>query len=270
MRRDRLSGWRRVATAAWSAPDNPQFFGAIDIEAAAVLEFIERARAAGRQVTPTHLVGRAVARALAAVPDVNVRIVRGRVIPNPTVDVFFVVAIDGNKSLSGVKVERADAKNVYEIATELATRARLLKEGKDKDFSKAKLFMDGLPWPLPRFAIRFASWLAGDRGMSIRTLGITPRPFGSAMVTSVGMFGLPVGFAPLSPMYRMPILVAVAEIVEKPVAVDGRVVTRWMLPIGGTFDHRYFDGWHIAELLKPFREYLANPGNFEPAPGGGE
>jgi chloramphenicol O-acetyltransferase len=37
-----------------------------------------------------------------------------------------------------------------------------------------------------------------------------------------------------------------------------------MLPVCATIDHRYADGWHVARLLEPFKEYLASPGKFEP------
>ncbi len=99
---------------------------------------------------------------------------------------------------------------------------------------------------------------------SIPSLGLKASPFGSAMVTSVGMFGLPSGFAPLSWMYNVPVLLLVGEIVDKPVAVDGRVEVRPIVPICATFDHRYVDAFHVSRLLSPFRAYLADPAAHEP------
>ena len=79
----KIKGFRRVARAMWSAPNDPQIYGALEIEAVEALRFIEDARRAGHRITATHLVGRAVARALEAVPDLNVRIVGDRAIPRP-------------------------------------------------------------------------------------------------------------------------------------------------------------------------------------------
>jgi hypothetical protein len=62
----------------------------------------------------------------------------------------------------------------------------------------------------------------------------------------------------------MGLLLLVGEIADKPVVVDGRVEIRPILPITATIDHRYADGWHISQLLKPFRAYLADPSPFEP------
>lgn len=96
-------------------------------------------------------------------------------------------------------------------------------------------------------------------------LGVDASPFGSAMVSSVGMFGLPNGFSPIAWLYHVPILVLAGELAEKPVAVDGKVEIRPVLPICVSLDHRYLDGWHIGRLTRAFREYLTHPERFEPA-----
>jgi pyruvate/2-oxoglutarate dehydrogenase complex dihydrolipoamide acyltransferase (E2) component len=84
-------------------------------------------------------------------------------------------------------------------------------------------------------------------------------------VTSVGMFGIPQGFAPLARFYKMPLLVLVGEIADKPVAIEGRVEVRPVLTVTATIDHRYADGWHISQLLKPFKAYMADPSAHEPS-----
>jgi pyruvate/2-oxoglutarate dehydrogenase complex dihydrolipoamide acyltransferase (E2) component len=260
----KVRGWRRIAGAMWGPPDDPQIYGAMEIDATPLREFTEQARRAGHRVTPTHLVGRAVATALHEVPDFNMRVRGNRMQPRETVDVFYITAVEGGRSLSGVKIERADEKSVYEIAVELAERAGAMKRGEDPDFAKTKKTMESLPRWLLKLSMRFSAWVAGDLNRSMKSLGVKSSPFGAAMITSVGMFGLPQGFAPLAKFYKMPLLVLVGEVTDKPVAVDGQVVIRPMLPITATIDHRYADGWHISELLKPFRAYLGDPASFEP------
>jgi len=262
----KLAGWRKIASAMWGPPDDPQIYGAMEFDATPMLELIERARAAGHRVSVTHLVGRSIALALQAVPDFNMRIHGSKMIPRETVDIFYIAAVEGGRSLSGVKVENADKKSVFEIATELTARANRMKQGDDPEFAKTKKTMDGLPRRLLKPAMRFSAWVSGDRNRSIKALGVKASPFGSAMVTSVGMFGLPQGFAPLARFYRMPLLVLVGEISDKPVAVDGKVKIKPMLPLTATIDHRYADGWHISQLLKPFKAYFADPAAFEPDP----
>lgn len=248
----------------WQAPNDPQIYGSIDIDATRMLAYVADARARGHKLTVTHLVGRALARAIAAVPDINVRLLAGYAIPRPSVDIFFITAVQGGEDLSGVKVEHADEKSAVEIAAELRARATAMKEGRDPDLAKTKHLMERLPNRLLRMALRASVSLASDLDLSIPALGLSKSPFGSAMVSSVGSFGLPMGFVPIAWMYRVPVLVLVGEVTEKPTVVDGAVAVRPMLPICATIDHRYVDGWHVSKLLKVFREYLAAPEKQEP------
>ena len=262
----KLGGWRKIAGAMWGPPDDPQVYGIIEFDATPLLALIERGRAAGYPVTPTHLVGRAVANALHDVPDFNVRIKCSKVIPRETVDVFFIAAVEGGKELSGVKVERADEKSVFEVAKELRERAGQMKQGDDKEFAKTKKNIARMPRRMLRPSMKFSAYLTNTRNKDVKALGVKKQPFGSAMITSIGMFGIPQGFAPLARFYGMPLLVLVGEITDKPMAVDGQVVIRPVMSLTATIDHRYADGWHISQLIKPFRAYLQDPAAFEPDP----
>jgi len=260
---EKVTGWRRVAGAMWSAPDDPQIFGALDIDAQALLAFIAQERARGHRITPTHLVGRALAHALVKVPDLNVRISHGRSVPRDSIEVFFITAVEHGRDLSGVKISDVDRKHAVEIGEELARRASALKSGHDPEFARTKHLMDTLPPRILRRALRLTAFLTEQLGLDLPALGLRKSPFGSAMVTSVGMFGIPQGFAPLAWMYDVPILVLVGEITPRAVVIDRRVEVRDMLPITATIDHRYADGWHISQAMAAFREYLAAPQQFE-------
>lgn len=249
----------------WRAPDDPQIYGALEFDARPLEDFMQASRAAGVHLTPTHLVGRAVAHALAEVPDINVRLVGGRAVPRGTVDVFFLAAVAGGHDLSGVKIERADGKSAVEVARELDARISVLRREKDPAFARSKRVMDALPHPFLRAALGLSAWIVGDHARGIALLSLAPSPFGSAIISSVGMFGLPAGFAPLAWAWRVPILVIVGEIVDKPVVRDGRVEVGNVIQIAATLDHRYMDGWHISRLLHHLRAYLENPFTFEPA-----
>jgi hypothetical protein len=74
---------------------------------------------------------------------------------------------------------------------------------------------------LLRPSMRFSAWVAGDRPRGTKVLGVKPAPFGSAMITSIGMFGIPLGFAPLSRFNKMPLLVLVGRAyMENPAAFE--------------------------------------------------
>ena len=73
----------------WGPPNDPQIYGALEIEATKLQHFLDTCKSHGHRVTPTHLVGRAIGLMLRDVPELNVRIVGERIVPRESVDVFF-------------------------------------------------------------------------------------------------------------------------------------------------------------------------------------
>lgn len=65
--------------------------------------------------------------------------------------------------------------------------------------------------------------LASGLGLTIKALGVEPFPFGSCIVTSVGMFGLDEGYVPPTPFARVPVYILVGAVRERAVVKDGSV-----------------------------------------------
>lgn len=270
MRTHAVHGWRKVAAAAWRPPSDPQIYGDLDVDAAAMLAYIDQVRReTGVHLTVTHLVGRAVAYALAQCPDVNGVLRHGRFQPNAQVDVFFIATVGTGGDLSGVKVENADLKSAVEVAGEVSTRVRAIAEGRDPEFGRTKRLLTWAPLPLLRAGIRLGAWLTADHERHLPSLGLPRHAFGGAMVSSVGMFGVRHAYAPLAAFYRVPFLVLVGEIAPQPLAVEGMVVVRPVLPLTATIDHRYVDVSHAARLADAVRDYCHDPAAHERPPGRG-
>jgi pyruvate/2-oxoglutarate dehydrogenase complex dihydrolipoamide acyltransferase (E2) component len=214
----------------------------------------------------THAVGKALAHALAEQPDLNARLYRGRFLPRESVAIFFVASVAGGKEVSGVKVEGSDQKSLVEIADELVWRVGRIRSGERGDVGGTTTTVDALPMWLLRPALRLTTWLTADRNVDLRRLGLPRQAFGSAMVSSVGMFGVQKAYGPLSPLYRIPILALVSEVALKPVVVDEQIVARPILTMTATMDHRYLDGSYAARLARSVRAYLEDPSAFEALP----
>ena len=264
--RKKIQGWRKIAAATWGTPNDPQIYGDLEIDATAALAFIEEARAASDvKLSMTHMAGKAVAHALGEHPDLNVRLYRGHFYQRPSVEVFFIVSAEAGAELSGIKVVDADKKPVIDIAREMSERSTRIRSGDDVEYGKTKKVIGSSPRRLLGLSMRAAAWLTADRDMDLKKYGLPRQAFGSVMISSVGMFGIQHAYAPLSPYYRIPFLVLVGEVAQKPVVLDGEIVARPMMTLAATMDHRYLDGFHAARLARSVREYLEDPKRFEPA-----
>ncbi len=266
----RVHGWRKLAGSTWGRPMDPQFYGDLELDAGALVRYLEDARdRTGVHVTITHLVGRAVAHGLTVVPDLRIRLARGREHERESVDVFFIVAAEAGQELTGVKIRDADLKSAVDIASELTSRCAAIEAGSDPELGRAKDLLARLPPGPLRVVLRTAAWLTSDLNLDLTRLGMPRQAFGGAMITSVGGWGVTRAYSPLAHYYRVPLLVLVGAVRPQPVAVAGEVVVRPVLTLTATFDHRYADGFHAARFAGAVRDYCADPGAFEPpAPSG--
>ncbi len=258
--------FRKIAFGSWSSAADPSVYGSLSIDMTNALEFIHQQSLIGHKITPTHLVGRAVALALKARPELNAMIRLGRVWLRDEVTLFYQVNIPGPKgqeveraTLSGVTIEQADQKSVTDIAQELSQKAKAVREGSDKVLAKNTAVFKYLPWCLCRAYLNLASWLIYGLNLNLTRFGLPKDPFGSVMVTSVGGLGIDWGFAPLIPYTRVPLLVSVGKVSKRPWVVDDQVEVRPVLELGVTLDHRVIDGVHAAELGRMIKEFMANP-----------
>src|SRR5258705_10008053 len=106
----------------------------MEIEATPILEYAAAiSTASGTSVTLTHVVGKAVAAGLRAVPAFNARVVFGRIVPYPRVDVAFAVDIADGDDLAPVTLRGVDTMSTIQIAAAVAERATLVRRGADPD-----------------------------------------------------------------------------------------------------------------------------------------
>ncbi|MBC6445915.1 2-oxo acid dehydrogenase subunit E2 [Actinokineospora xionganensis] len=263
---ERVRGWRKLAGSSWRPPDDPQFYGELEIDASAMLSYVEYIREhTGTRLTMTHLVGRAVAYGLAEVPEMCARLAFGRTHPRESIDVFFIVATDGGRELTGVKISDADTKPAVRIADELNQRVEQITRGEDPAFGRSKRMLAVLPPMVLRRVLNLAAWLTSDLNLDLSPLGMPRQAFGAAMVTSVGMWGVRIAYSPLARYYRVPLLVLVGAVESRPMVVDGEVRARPVLTLTATVDHRYADGSHTARMADAVRRYCSNPSAFEPS-----
>lgn len=231
-----VSSFRRMAAGMWRSPRDPSIYGQMDVDATAALAFL--AAQPGR-VTITHLVARGVALALRDQPEINAKVrYWGRLEQRDSIDLFVTVAT--GRDLSGARIDRADTKSLTELAREVGDRAGKIRKGDDPDHARTRGAMKAIPWWLARPTTWISDMLVNE--LHVDLPGMPGDPFGSAIITSVGMFGIDAAFAPFVPLARCPMLILVPEVRPRPWAVGDRAEVRPVLRLCATFDHRIIDG----------------------------
>ena len=258
---ENASSFRRMAAAMWRSPSDPSIYGQMDVDAPASLAFLaEHQRTTGTRLTVTHLVARAVALALQDQPEINAKVrFWGRLEQRSTIDVFVTVATDGARDLSGARIDRANEKPLAALAAELADRVTKIRGGKDASYQQSRKALKSVPWYLARAATRLSDVLVNELHVDLPAHGMPRDPFGSAIVTSVGMFGIDSAFAPFVPLARCPMLILVPEVRPRPWAVGSTVQVRPVLRLCATFDHRIIDGAAAGRFAHRLTQLFAAP-----------
>jgi pyruvate/2-oxoglutarate dehydrogenase complex dihydrolipoamide acyltransferase (E2) component len=275
-----LSTWRKVALSTWGEPVNPTAYGVLELDCGPALAYIASLReSSGEKITLTHLVGKIIALTIAEHPEVNGFVSYGRLMLRDTVDVFFQVAFFDDEvgksgprdsrdrsseskkaNLAGAKIREVDRKSVVEIARELREKAEAIRARGDAETARSASMMSGVPGPFVGLALRAAAYMHYDLGLSLKRFGMPNDGFGSCMVTNIGVFGLEVGFAPLLPVGRVPLILTLGAVRDVARVEDGKVVARKSVSIGTAFDHRVMDGYHAGVMAKRFRQIFEDPG----------
>jgi pyruvate dehydrogenase E2 component (dihydrolipoamide acetyltransferase) len=259
-----LSSFRRIAIGTWRWAKDPSVYGSLSLRADPALAYLEAFRArTGRRLTITHLMAKAVAIALAELPDANAILRFNRIWLREDVGVFFQVAMEdprtGEIDLSGATIFDAHRKSMLEIVDELDARVAKVRRGDDEQLEGTRRTFHLIPFFLLGVVLDLLGFLAYTLNLDLRWAGVPKDAFGSAMVTNVGSLGLEEAYVPLLAYSRVPLLVAVGAVREEPVVEDGQVVVGRVLRCFATFDHRVLDGVHAAHMARTLRRVFADP-----------
>ena len=255
----------------YDEPSNDPYVSlTVDVTIEPALAFLDAfAREHGTRAGVQHLVTAAVARCLHEFPALNVKILAGGIYQLERIDIAVPVQLEGGSSARDqtgmVVVQGVDGLSLGEIAAH--TRKRVAAERAGEHATTGTAGFRKLAATAPRVA--GALFGAASRLLQ-RPIGqrlISPWLSVSAGVTNIGaVFPMPPGARFRSAGLTMPTKLghvasafALAPACDAPVAEEGRVVVRRVLPIVMLVDHRAIDGYLMAKLGARLAELLLAP-----------
>jgi pyruvate dehydrogenase E2 component (dihydrolipoamide acetyltransferase) len=248
---------RRLAVATWRPSRDGRIYTRICVDVTPVRAYIADVRArVGERVTLTHVVGAALGRCVAAVPEIRARVVLGRIIAHPTCDIGFAVDVAGD-DLAPVQVRSVERLTPLEVARQVTHGAARLRAGDDHRHNRSSSIVRRTPAWLMRPMLAATGLLVG--GLGVAALGQPGFPLGSAFVSNVGTLGLDEAFLAPLPFARVPLYLAIGAVRETPAVVDGTVVAQPQVVLVATADHRLVDGSHAGRVTTLLRRLLAEP-----------
>jgi pyruvate dehydrogenase E2 component (dihydrolipoamide acetyltransferase) len=261
----RVSPARKLAIGTWHGAGDPSVYGALVVEADAMLTFIEAFRErTGKRLTMSHVMAKVLGEVYEAMPDANAILRWGRIYLRKDVAVFFQVAMEdpvtGEIDLSGLVVRDPGRLTLEEIVDLFERGATAVRAGKDAEKERTRQMFRWIPGILVRSILDALSFYLYTLNLDGRILGVPRDTFGAALVTNVGSLGLDEAYAPLVPYTRAPLVISLGGIRRELLPdEDGRPRVARTLRIGATFDHRILDGVHAARMAKVVQRCFADP-----------
>lgn len=249
---------RRIAVATWRPSRDGRIYTRVVVDVTAAHAYVAGIRErTGQRVTLTHVIGAALGRCVAAVPEIRARVVFGRIVTRPTCDIGFAVDVDGGHDLAPVQVRSVDRLTPLEVARELDRGAARLRSGSDDRHNRSSAIVRLAPAWAMRPLMAAAGVLVG--GLGVAAFGQPGFPLGAAFISNVGTLGLDEAFLAPIPFARVPLYVGVGAVRDTPAVVDGAVVVQPQVVLGATADHRLIDGAHAGRLAALLRQLIAEP-----------
>lgn len=266
-RKDDVSSFRRIAIGTWETTYDPSVYGTMELRMDRATEYLAAFRkATGKRVTVTHLVAKAMAAALARMPDANAILRFSRLYLRKQIGVFFQVAMDdegeGKIDLSGATLYDVEKKSLLEVIEEFEGKVRKVKKREDPALEGTRSALKKIPFALMNPTLKAISFLNYTLNLDLTRFGVPKDAFGSVMITNIGSIGLDQAFVPLVPYSRVPILLALGAVREQPVVDNGQIVVGKVMKVNATFDHRFIDGMHAAIMSRVLHEHMDRPYEF--------
>ncbi len=259
-RSSRVPSFFKMAAAWWKTPEDPFIFSSLSIDMTRALDRIRHHQeATGEKITITHLCTKALAMAYQRYPQINTKIEGSRIYSRKSIDFMILVSTESGDELSGIKLNDADRKTVSEIALEIREGSAKVRENEGPTYQASKDLISHCSISITRWILRMASAMVNRFRLDLSTFGFPDDPFGSAIISSVGMHGIESAYGPLVPVARCGLLMVITEIKDKPWVEDGKLVVRPVLKLCMTLDHRLFHGYYVSLLQKEVKSLLEHP-----------
>jgi 2-oxoacid dehydrogenases acyltransferase (catalytic domain) len=258
-----LTTYRKISIASWNHPRDPSTYGWCDLPTTAAKAFL-KAHGGRPAPTLTHYVAKIIGYCLERHPDLNHLLRAGNLYRRTSSDVFITTLLktQAGADLSGFTLHDVPRRTLGELVQLSREAVEGLRKGDDPLTRQTDAIVRRIPTWVLRGVLGIQSLFQYTLNCSLRAVGIPDDRFGSAIITNYGVLGIDYALVPLSPYSRCPLVIGIGHERLLPVVRDGEVVAEDCVTITFTFDHRYADGFHGAQMMRSFRKVFLNPNRY--------
>lgn len=256
---------RKIQISTWSDAIRPTVMGHIQIKISKSLSYLNSlSKSTSESMTMTHLVIKVIGTALSDFPEVTGKIALGNYIKFSSIDASCIVSIDESGSdVYYVSIKDANHKSVLTISQEVKEKVASVRTGEERqNYKDSTKVLEKLPTCIITVLIEIITYFTGILGIPLPMFNLKRHPFGSYIVTSLGMHNCEVSYAPPTSLLKCPLLFCINSVHDEPIVEDSQVVVGKVMNLCYTADLRYFEGFNLILLMNKIKEILENPSKY--------
>lgn len=256
---------RKIQISTWSDATRPTAIGHTQIKISNSLSYITSlSKSSSESITLTHLVIKVIGKVLLEFPEVTGKITLGNFIKHPTLDSSCLVNMNEEGSdLYHVGISNVPNKSVLAIAQEVKQKVLSLRTGEDKQkYKDSTKVLEKIPTCVVTAIVEIITFITSVLGFSLPMFNLKSHPFGSYIVTSLGMHKCEVSYAPPTSLLRVPLLFCINSVHDAALVEDSEVVVRKVMNLCYTADMRYFEGFNLIMIMNRIKEVMEDPKNY--------
>lgn len=254
-----------IRLGTWESPKDSNVYVKIVVPVTPSEEYFKKKfEEDGTRLTLTHIALKAIAVAVMKA-KCNAKIVFGRLVKLPSVDISALVDIDNGRDLAQITVKNCDTASLATLSNQIHHVAKRIKEKKDTSHQDRTKGFSTMPDWVISLLMTIGGFVAYNMGMDFPIAKIKANAFGANLLTNVSKLGYRESFAPLVNFSRNAATWVLCEPYwEMDYDENGQNATLMKkLNFMCTVDHRFIDGSGGTVIMKTIKDVFANPEKYD-------
>jgi pyruvate/2-oxoglutarate dehydrogenase complex dihydrolipoamide acyltransferase (E2) component len=255
--------WRKIAINTWKPDFSGKILSRVELNPEPALDHLaELNKTINEKITLTHYLGSVLGRLQEEYPLLRSTVRGKKIYMRDNCDVFFHVSrvnSKGEEDLSGKVIRDVNRLKPVELAQQLNSQGRVIKNKEDTTFKTIKKLVSLVPNFLISAILDLSAFIHINLNIWSPALGTKQDTFGSMMLTNVGVFGVRESFVPFVKYSGIHAICCMGAVYEDVVFRDGEIKPGKKLVLSWSLDHRLIDGSTAGKMANRLAELFEDP-----------
>lgn len=262
--RSKTSVRKKISISTWGRPNDGKLMGEVPLNCEIIDNFIKKFNQKNPEtkITYTHFFAKVIGIVFGEMKKFSGKIAFGELVPATELNIGFTIDV-GGKNLGLKTVKNCDSLPLSQLKENSRKGFKDVKSNKDQKFNRELKAMKLMPSAFIQFFLDVGAFCSYWMEFSLPQKKIFKDQCGTVLITNLSKFSMPVAYPPLTSFTKTMGIFSITEPVMTPVVEKNlEIVSRKMLNLNFTIDHRFGDGAQGHKMISRIQEIAGQPDKF--------